>query len=381
MAMKAQTKLTLVVMTSVLLLSLVALGKEPAAGTSRKWWLPVHPWMIRMCFLFDPVVDPTVANDKIKKMSEAYASCGIQLVPYSFTIKSNYPKDHKAIAEAAAAACPLEAMFGSRGAIQIETKYAELPKEMCLDKEAKGCSTLCRPLSISVLAPNAGAAVGLHESMHSNCCGPFCVDVGAGRGIPAGGNTEIASLQHDHDSLERLFHAATGRPSELTVTKEGCQGLRAGASRNEVGDWYQPPKHVYYSYDPNPENHFDLMAAKPFFKDGVPLERPEATPKPAFIASVPTSKGSTRLLAPLKGQIPVQEPEVTTSVPGVTIVTGVTPADKVAAWPDPPVFVELEEPAAEKPQPIWKSRRENAYLAREQNEELNREQGRNAGGQ
>lgn len=364
---------------SILAFALVALGKEPGRSTTGagspppKWWLPVHPWAIRMCFLFDQSVDPTIANEKVRRMTESYATCGIQLVSYTFTVKSTYPNDPKAVGEAAQVACPLLSMFGVRGAIQVETKYADMPQKMCMDPGAKGCSTLCSPLSISLLTPNAGAAVGLHESMHSNCCGPYCVDTGSGRGIPAGAGTEIAAVDRNEQGDVKIFHAGNAvAANDLKITPAGCRGLRAGASRNDIQGWYQPPQNVYYSYDPDPTAHFDLMAGKSFFRDRVPLARPETESKVVLLPSAPPTKGASRLLATVK-QTP-NEPDLEVVeraqvIPAGIKVGGMTPADLApsgAAWPDPRIIEQPDSNAPVVEQPVWRRwRKDNAYMSRD----------------
>ena len=210
-----------------------AQAKAPGGGAVvPTLWLP-------MCFLFDPIVDSAKANEKIVEMTGAYAACGIALEPYAFTLKPNYPKDFAAVGAAALQACPLNSVFGVRGAIQIESRYPQLAKQMCQDPAAKGCSTLCAPISISFVESNAGPVSGLHESMHSNCCGPLCVNEGEGGGIPAGPSIEIASYRDDRATTAKGVQAlkrVTGVAA--TVTEEGCQALRAGASKNNLTHWY-----------------------------------------------------------------------------------------------------------------------------------------------
>lgn len=253
-------------------------SRVPERAVMPSLWLP-------MCFLFDPSVDAVRANEKIQGMAAAYADCGIALEPYAFTIKSNYPDDSALVGGLAMLACPLNYVFSVRAAIQIEPRSSLLAKQMCQDPAADGCSTLCLPLSLSIVKPNAGPQLGLHESMHSNCCGAVCVNQGEGGGIPAGPGVELASV-----STTKKFQAAVAVKSrEAIITKEGCQALRAGASPNGVTHWYDPDKKDYYVPQPDPARQFDLMAAKSFFPD------PHRTSQPTEISAWRPPSRSTRV--------------------------------------------------------------------------------------
>jgi len=225
--------------------------KEPSPGAQLSpQWLPI-------CFFFDPTVNPAIANQKIRAVAQAYGACGIAMEPYSFTLRSDYPANAKALKVAAEKACPFPTAFGIRGAIQVETRFPEVPKQMCDDPEAEGCSTLCSSISVSFVKPNAGAAIGLHESMHSNCCGPLCVDKGEGSGFEVGGEIELAFL-----TGEKTVRAAKKVTLPPAILEEGCAALRAGASPNNFTHWYEPEKTEYYIPEKDPSKQKDLLEGK-----------------------------------------------------------------------------------------------------------------------
>lgn len=237
-------------------------AKEPAkrtpSGLSSRAIMP-SLWL-PMCFFFDAAADAKVANEKITHLTAAYAACGIALKPYAFTLKGNYPRDHRKLTEAARRACPINSTFGVRGAIQIETSAAEVPQQMCSDPQAKGCSTLCTPLSVSVLTVDAGPEAGLHESMHSNCCGPVCVDEGEGSGRRVGGQTELASWK----KVGKAVHAIRNIPRTLptVIQPEGCGALKKGSSANDLTHWYDPEKRNYYVPEKSPDLQADLTTGQ-----------------------------------------------------------------------------------------------------------------------
>lgn len=207
---------------------------------------------IPMCFLFDSSVDPIQADANIKGLVTAYASCGITLQPYAFRIQSNYPKNFDRMLEASILSCPIPTVLGGRGAIQIESRFEELPQQMCGNPKAEGCSTLCYPLSISFVKPNATLATRLHESMHSNCCGPLCVDTEEGEGTPAGVGLEWAYLGQSE------FYASTNS-SDLQISPAGCRALTAGATLQEsnIAPFYLSSQG---------DKVFDLMLKKNLFE-------------------------------------------------------------------------------------------------------------------
>jgi hypothetical protein len=223
----------------------------------------VSHWM-PMCFLFDPAIDESKAEQNIRDMVSAYRSCGIQLRPFAFTLKPNYPQDVATLKEAAVRACPLSTHFRVRGAVQVMTASAQTPKEMCQDSSAKGCSTLCSPVSFSVLSPDAGPATALHESLHSNCCGPVCVDEGQGTGITVGTGIELALLS-------KASHYA-GSPDTLTaITSEGCAALRAGASRNDIQNWQSREGERFYHRQTDVSAQVDILGDRNVFNGVIPV--------------------------------------------------------------------------------------------------------------
>ena len=250
--------------------------------------VPLPQWL-PMCFLFDSAVNKQAANLKITKMAAAYAVCGIALVPFPFSLQMELPNDAAQVAKLASAACPLPEVFGVRGAVQVEAKSAALPQQMCQNYSANGCSTLCSTLSVSFVAPNSNPSVGLHESMHSNCCGPLCVDQGQGTGSPAGDNLEIAMLGLDESEH---YYASTKAVGTSSISEAGCEALRAGASPNDFTHWYDPEQTTYY--DPaNPAFRKDLAAGDRLF----PAE---------FIASIksPPERITAKLLSAVSTKLP-----------------------------------------------------------------------------
>lgn len=243
--------------------------------------IPLPLWL-PMCFLFDSAVRLEAANRKIAKMSAAYAACGIALVPFPFSLQRDLPNDANEVAKLAREACPINEVFGVRGAVQVEAKSQALPQQMCQNYSANGCSTLCSPLSLSFVAPNSSPSVGLHESMHSNCCGPFCVDRGQGTGSPAGDNLEIAALDIPESKTLQANAQAIGTES---ISEAGCEALRAGASPNEFTHWYDPEQKIYYD-STKPEFNLNLAAGDRLFPE-------------AFIASLkaPAEKVTAKLLS------------------------------------------------------------------------------------
>ena len=274
-----------------------AIGKEPSPGAQLPTlWLP-------MCFFFDPSVSSELANEKIHTMVYAYSGCGIALEPYTFTLRPDYPNDAKALRVAVEKACPFVSTYGARVAVQIEARFPELPKQMCENQEAEGCSTLCSPTSVSFVKPNAGPAIGLHESMHSNCCGPLCVDKGEGTGLQIGAEIELAFL---NDS-SMTVHATTSKPSLPTLIQPaGCEALKAGASANNFTHWYEPDRKEYYVPEKDPGQQKDLLLGKNLlpaprvvsYESPPPAERTPAsvlspktrTPAPTALPEIPVAK-------------------------------------------------------------------------------------------
>jgi len=258
--------------------------------------IPLSQWL-PMCFLFDPTVSPAKANEKLQSMTAAYAACGISLVPFTFPIRS-LPDDPEKVAAMARRACPLKSIFGVRGAVQVEASPA-LPGRMCQDPAAKGCSTLCSPVSVSMVSANSSADVGLHESMHSNCCGPLCVDKGQGSGLNAGLDMELAFLA---EPTKKVYASTEDTYRAPTISEEGCLALRAGASANEFSHWFDPERRTYFSVSESTER-LDLMAGESFFpKAFVTSLKPqlaEAILPPPRILSSPSagSKTTEKLLA------------------------------------------------------------------------------------
>lgn len=226
------------------------------------------PLWIPMCFMYDRSVNTLSVNQQLKGLAAAYASCGIAIEPLTFTIKSNYPNDFVAVKKAALAACPLNSVFHVRGSIQIEARSTEIAGQMCGDPGAKGCSTLCEPVSLSFVAPNSGTVSALHESMHGNCCGSACVNKGEGGGKVAGPGLEIASFVPEHFPRSEVFQAEKDTAgAEAKISPEGCQALRAGASPNDLTHWFDPLKRVYYVPEDDPALQKDLMSGKNFIDE------------------------------------------------------------------------------------------------------------------
>ena len=233
--------------------------KEPSAetispgATIPSLWLP-------MCFFFEPTTDPKIANEKLQYLAQSYASCGIALKPYAFTMKPGYPKEAEKLLEAAKRICPIPKTFANRGAIQIETLDENLPKAMCSNPEAKGCSTLCTELSTSVVLSSTSKEERLHESMHSNCCGPVCVNEGEGSGRLAGFSIELASHQIATPSRNALPKA--NAPWFHSISAEGCAALQRGASANKFNFPYEPEKKDYYVLADSVNKPIDMIAGK-----------------------------------------------------------------------------------------------------------------------
>ncbi len=270
--------------------------------------VPLSHWL-PMCFLFDPTVTTAKANEKLQSMTAAYAACGISLVPITFPIEA-LPTDPQNVAAVAQRACPLKSLFGVHGAVQIEAN-AELPRRMCQDPQAKGCSTLCSPVSVSMVSANASAGVGLHESMHSNCCGPLCVDNGQGNGIAAGLDMELALLA---EPSAKVYASKVSIYQAPAISDEGCRALRAGASPNEFSHWYDSERRQYYSADET-NTRFDLMAGKSFFPDDFADSiRPgytESLKLPArMLAVAPPSKTMEKLLATARVEVKPEAPRL-----------------------------------------------------------------------
>lgn len=271
--------------------------KEPSPGAQLSpLWLP-------MCFFFDPSISADIANQKIRAMAQAYGTCGIALEPYAFTLRPDYPNNAKALRVAAEKACPFPTAFGIRGAIQIESRFAELPKQMCDDPQAEGCSTLCSSVSVSFVKPNAGAAIGLHESLHSNCCGPLCVDKGEGSGIEVGGEVELAFFNTTKDA-----YAAKSLPViPPAINEEGCGALRAGASANNFTHWYEPERKEYYRVEKEPSKQKDLLEGKNI------LPKIEVAIAPTVPARAPASSALPKELTDNGAPVPsasMVEPEI-----------------------------------------------------------------------
>lgn len=181
-----------------------------------------------MCFFFEEGVNEKEANSKLAFIKEAYSLCGIKLETSAFKMKGNYPSEPKLLMALARHACPFTEKLGVRGAIQIETKREMIPREMCQDGKAEGCSTLCEPVSFSVLTSKTGYRMAFHETLHSNCCGPTCVDRGMGNGRRVGWGVEFGYGSQVGESL--------GEGEEL-VTGELCDSLRKGATTTDISSW------------------------------------------------------------------------------------------------------------------------------------------------
>jgi len=277
--------------------------KEPSPGAKLSpLWLP-------MCFFFDPSVDAAVANKKIRTIAQAYGACGIALDTHTFTMRPDYPNNAKALKVAAEKACPFVSAYGVRGAVQVETRFPEVPKQMCEDPEAEGCSTLCSEVSVSFVKPNAGPSIGLHESMHSNCCGPLCVDTGEGTGITVGAGVELATFLPDEINL-----ASTSKKSAVPplIKENGCEALRAGASANNFTHWYEPERKEYFAVEKDPSKQKDLLEGKNLLPNvqvafSLP-EVPKSDRAPASVAVpatnatkdwVPVTLPDTSMIAPV----------------------------------------------------------------------------------
>lgn len=202
------------------------------------FWLPV-------CFLADQGASADSVNGKIKAMVDAYAKCGVVIEPFAYTIKSNYGQDPAQISEYARATCNIPDRFGIRGAIQLDVNNAQIPARMCNDPQATGCSTLCERTSVSMVGPTATPILGVHESMHSNCCGRLCVN--SDEGVEPGGPG--ISLAHFTPVTEvKIFHAEEGanlRPAD--ISPNACESIRTGAAQNDGSHRYVAAKQRYYA--------------------------------------------------------------------------------------------------------------------------------------
>ncbi|MCB0405403.1 MAG: hypothetical protein KDD51_11510 [Bdellovibrionales bacterium] len=303
---------------TILLVSLVgystlALATPPASP----WWLPVQPYWLPMCFFFDAHIDEEKANAQIRSLSEQYAGCGIHLKPFTFTIREGFSSDLQSIRALAEKACPFVDEFGVRGAIQMQTSNKKLPVSMCNDSKASGCSTLCESHSFSVLGPQAGAEVALHESLHSNCCGPLCVDAGQGSGQPAGYDLELASL----GSRPQTEYASRSAISSKKISASACAALRAGASSNEVRSWRAGRDDVYYKRETEILSQYDLNAGVSFFKAQSPRPPAEVKvpPEPVVIL---TSTTGEKLLDTLRDGEDKKKNDEATQVTNLSMVDG-----------------------------------------------------------
>ena len=223
-------------------------GRPPVGGTASTppYWLPY-------CFLVDPAHDAAAVNAGIKMIADTYASCGIAIKPYAFTIQPNYPQQPGELSTLARQACNTNTAFGVRGAVQLMVANPQLPIEMCDQDDAVGCSTLCERISVSMVAPGGPGITQLHESLHSNCCGRLCVDNGEGTGEPAGPELEL-SAQVDFMNLPvtgiKVMQAETDTNPEqgdndYQVPDATCQTLQQGAAPN-----------TFHRHDPNKQEYY-----------------------------------------------------------------------------------------------------------------------------
>lgn len=230
-------------------------------------------YKLPMCFLVDERAPEGIVNVQMENLYKAYAACDVAIVGVVTTLKGNYQNafggNAEALTKAAREACNLNAQYGTRGAIQIFTADAGLPKAMCRDPGATGCSTLCEPLSVSMVGPGADLLVGVHESMHSNCCGRVCVN--RGEGIErAGPGIDLAARA----STSRERHAEEGgRLQNEPISAGACASIRAGATKS-AGDAYDTSRQrIFYAHAESDSRKLDLTQRKSVFEPRDPPKR------------------------------------------------------------------------------------------------------------
>lgn len=241
------------------------------------------PYWFPMCFLADETTPTKQINDRIKYMADAYAKCGVVIEPFAYTIKGNYPADNKQVQDLAKQACNLNDRFGVRGAIQMDVNNVKLPQQMCQDPGATGCSTLCERISVSMVGPGASPILGLHESLHSNCCGRLCVNQGEGV-EPAGPGIDLAT-DLDEDLLPfsvrniKIFHAEEGANlQETPISKGACLSIQQGASPNDGSHQYSPGRSRYY-VKAEGDKQIDITKGQSVFPDKRRAEPPRTQGK------------------------------------------------------------------------------------------------------
>lgn len=258
-----------------------------------------------LCFLMDPAIKG--ANKIVSDTVKAYATCGVVVEPYVFTIKSGYPDQPDVINNMAKAACPLNRVFGTTEAsIQTHVKYDTTADRMCGSfedpektrptKNVAGCAVWIPPRNmsaddaqragtrfgnsnskhfggmgksgeegVSIVDVNQSSDVAIHEFQHNN----GGVNVGEGKARnPHGYGIESPGL--DQTNKQNAGNQFTG---------EGCEYLRGASNHNDGTHAFDPTRDLYYVPIEDPRFQWDLMQGRSFFEGG-PGAPPKPPPKP-----------------------------------------------------------------------------------------------------
>lgn len=198
------------------------------------------------------------AHKSVQNIVSQYARCGVHVVPEFRWWGNDHSENPKKLKEQATEACNLEKAFPwaqGAGSIQVFTTNQSIPTQMCKkgpddNRIASGCSDLCPnggPSFSTVSGVGCSADISIHESGHSNCCGPKCHNeeskecrpepIPGGCGLCLKGGTQNARA-----IFKEIYSADGGAVGAgCQLTEAACAAIRQGAVKNP-GYVYDPQK-------------------------------------------------------------------------------------------------------------------------------------------
>lgn len=274
-------------------------GKPPSGdgsgdgggGTAFAKWYP-------LCLFID--ASEGDVNNTVKGVVDMAAGCGVNLVVWPITVKSNYPNSSSTINKMAQNACNIvSAGISQKASVSTCVRFADTAGEMCGDPPEKRPSTA----GCAQLGSGSGSDKGMIARMQGS--GHFGGQSEEGQAVPsierAGACTPsiVAHESQGHSQFGWPNGSAAGNgigtPDEGNAgggasggggegwTGIGCAQMRSTALAND-GRWkYNPKQTVYYVPQTDPQRQWDLTDPKqklfPEPKGDPPSEPPSTPPR------------------------------------------------------------------------------------------------------